>query len=231
LRHVFKDGRARFNGYLDDYACLIDGLAELYQAVFETKYLDAALLLTERMCDRFHDAKEGGFFYISDDHETLIARHKDAADDATPSGNAMAATALLKLARLTGNTDLESTAVETLELLCGHLSQNPMAAGQALLAADFLLGPSHEFAVAEVDDAAENAALHSLFNARFLPNAVVLVRPSGLDDSQLPPAVSAVLAGKTALENQATVYLCSGQTCREPVTGNEECERLLGELV
>ncbi|MGH7128801.1 MAG: thioredoxin domain-containing protein, partial [Planctomycetaceae bacterium] len=103
LLHAWKDERARFNAYLDDYACLIDGLAELYQTSFDAEHLESALALSERMIEQFGDSGGGGgFFFTSSDHESLIARNKDTQDAATPSGNAMAATALLKLARLTG---------------------------------------------------------------------------------------------------------------------------------
>ena len=138
--HSFKDGQARFTAYLDDYACLLDGLAEVYQATFETRYLESALELGEQMIDRFADAEGGGFYYTASDHEQLIVRQKDSQDNATPSGNAMAATALLKLGRLTGRRELEDRAVKTLESLSGQMKNLPSASGQALIALEFLLG-------------------------------------------------------------------------------------------
>ena len=106
LLHSYKDGQAKFNGYLDDYANLIDGLTHLYEATGEPRWIEAALELAGVMIEEFHDRDGGGFFYTGTSHEELIARQKDAYDNATPSGNAMAATALLRLGALTGRDDL-----------------------------------------------------------------------------------------------------------------------------
>src|SRR5262249_35686820 len=86
LLHTFKDGRARLNGYLDDYANLVDGLFALYELSFDSKWLDAAAAITDRMIEQFWD-EEGGFYFTGKDHESLITRTKDFFDNATPSGN------------------------------------------------------------------------------------------------------------------------------------------------
>ena len=88
LLHTYKDGQAKFNGYLDDYANLIDGLTRLFEALGEPRWIEAALDLRRVMIDEFADAEHGGFFYTGKSHEALIARQKDAYDNATPSGNA-----------------------------------------------------------------------------------------------------------------------------------------------
>jgi uncharacterized protein YyaL (SSP411 family) len=219
LLHAYKDGRARFNAYLDDYACLIDGLLELYQATFQNGYLDEALKLSERMIEQFYDTASGGFFYTSGDHETLIVRNKDSQDNATPSGNGMAATALLKLARMCGNMDLEEKAIGTLEMLSGQLAQVPMAGGQSLLAVDFLLGPAYEIVLAEGEQPQETEEILSELHSTFLPNKVVLKRPHATDDIELPAALKSVLQGKSALDQVTTVYLCERGRCQEPVQG------------
>ncbi|MBT6157960.1 MAG: thioredoxin domain-containing protein [Planctomycetaceae bacterium] len=218
LLHAFKDGRARFNAYLDDYACLIDGLIDLYQATFETRHLDEALALSERMIARFHDADTGGFFYTSADHEQLVARNKDSQDNATPSGNGMAATALLRLGRLCGRSDLEDVAVGTLEMLAAQLAQYPTSAGQSLIAADFLLGPTHEVVIVEGNSPAETEDLLRPIRQLFLPNALLLLRPAGASDNDLPAAVKPLLAGKTTQTGTATVYICERGTCQAPLT-------------
>ncbi len=238
LLHSYKDGRARFNAYLDDYAALIDGLCELYQAVFEAKYLDAALGLAQRMLDQFWDDANGGFFYTSNDHETLIARNKETHDNATPSGNSLAATALLKLARLTGRMDLEAKAVATLELMSGLMNRIPLAAGQSLIALDFLLGPTHELVVVEGvkeresgdrDQAAgvrsqqeqevDAARILSGLHQRFVPNKVVHRREAATSDETLPPATRSMLSGKTAINGEASLYICRFGACEPPAVG------------
>jgi uncharacterized protein len=219
LLHVFKDGRAKLNAYLDDYACLIDGLVELYQTIFDARYLNEAKQLATRMIDRFGDAEGSGFFYTSDDHETLIARNKDSNDDATPSGNAMAVTALLKLARLTGDADLESKAVETLVLLCGQLKQHPMAGGQSFLALDFLLGPVKELVFVEGNEPEENQAVRELLNQRFLPRCVLHQRPAKMNDEEFSEILGEIMQSKTAISGRATLYVCEQGTCGEPLSG------------
>ena len=229
LLHSYKDGRARFNAYLDDYAALIDGLCELYQTVFEAKYLDAALGLAQRMLDQFWDDANGGFFYTSNDHEALIARNKETHDNATPSGNSLAATALLKLARLTGRTDLEAKAVATLEMMSGLMNRIPLAAGQSLIALDFLLGPTHELVLVEGTSRnqesgdrtqAENVAgILSELHQRFVPNKVVHRREATTTDESLPLSTRPVLSGKSVVNGEASLYVCRFGTCEQPAVG------------
>jgi uncharacterized protein YyaL (SSP411 family) len=220
LLHAYKDGQARFNAYLDDYAALIDGLVDLYQAVFDPKYLDAAIQLAERMLDQFWDAEDAGFFYTSADHEALIARNKDIHDNATPSGNSLAAMALVRLGRLTGRRDLEARGRATLDMLSGTMSRVAMAAGQALVALDFVLGPTHEIVVCDGPDPAPgDAALRDL-HRRFAPNKLVLRRPPDQPDDSLPAATRPLLAGKTAVRGQTAIYVCREGVCQSPHTGD-----------
>ncbi|MCX7411162.1 MAG: thioredoxin domain-containing protein [Planctomycetales bacterium] len=228
LLHSYKDGRARFNAYLDDYAALIDGLCELYQTVFDAKYLDAALGLAQRMLDQFWDEADGGFFYTSNDHETLIARNKETHDNATPSGNSLAATALLKLARLTGRTDLEAKAVATLELMSGLMNRIPLAAGQSLIALDFLLGPTHEVVIVDGlrgqssgdrGQAGNSTRVLAELHQRFVPNKVVHLREATTLDESLPLSTRSMLKGKSAVNDETSLYICRFGTCEQPVVG------------
>ena len=107
LLHTFKDGQAKLDAYLDDYAALIDGLTRLYEATGEPRQIEAAIELATIMIDEFADTEQGGFFFTGCRHETLIARQKDIHDNATPSGNALAATALVRLGALAGRVDLD----------------------------------------------------------------------------------------------------------------------------
>ena len=242
LLHSFKDGRARFNGYLDDYACLIDGLIDLYQATFEAKYIEAAIELAQHMSSRFEDPQGGGFFYTSIDHETLVTRVKDTQDNATPSGGGMAAYALARLGTITGQADLLGRAYATLEAMSGQLVKYPMASAQALLALDFVLGPSHEFVIAQADDvshatgsttrssdvlnanhkspaiADSDAAVRELFR-RFWPNKVVILRQAHVADTQLPIGLRELMLGKSAKSGTLTVFVCERGSCRSPLVG------------
>ena len=226
--HCYKDGVARISGFLDDYACLIDGLVDVYQATFEPRYLDAGLGLADKMLLLFQDREVGGFFYTPTNHEELIARNKETYDGSTPSGNSMAATALLRLGRICGRTDLEEIGAATLAFLSGNLARSPMGGGQALLALDFFLGPTREIVVVDGDQLAEADTLLRSLHRRFLPNKLVLRRSSDQDDAMLPTAVQPLLAGKQPQGGQATIYICEHGACGLPVAGETAIVQAFG---
>jgi len=219
LLHAYKDGRARFNAYLDDYANVIDGLTRLYEVSGEPRWIEAALKFVDVILDQFLDHEAGGFFYTGRDHETLIVRQKDFQDNATPSGNSMAATALLRLAALTGRADLEATGRRVLETVQLYLEKAPMAMGQSLVALDFLLQPSREIAVFAGSDPGEyREALEAVF-APFVPNKVVApVLPDTANDllQSLP-----LLKDRTAQDGRVTTYICENFACQVPIIGSE----------
>jgi uncharacterized protein YyaL (SSP411 family) len=227
LLHSFKDGRARFNAYLDDYANLIDGLTRLYEATGRPRWIASAMELVDVMVAQFLDAEGGGFFYTGVDHETLITRAKDAYDNATPSGNAMAATALARLAALTGRSDLDELARRTVQSVRLVLEKAPTAAGQSLIALDFLVGRTREVAVVGGEDRAELVAVLRRIRSRFLPHAVVA--PSPPEAGELGEAIRLVplLADRPSRDGRATIYVCEGFSCRAPV-GPEGLDEALG---
>ena len=212
LLHSFKDGRARFNAYLDDYVCLIDGLVELFQTTGATEWLTSAVELAERVFEQFADSDAGGFFYTSTDHEQLITRSKDGMDNATPSGNGMAAYTLLRLGRLTSRADIEDQAIKTLEALSGQIDQMAMASGQSLMAIDFLIGPAWESVLIEGDDATENARVREFLNRQFEPNQLLAIRSGSTEASTL-----ALFENRDAIGGQATLYRCQQSTCQQPL--------------
>jgi uncharacterized protein YyaL (SSP411 family) len=230
LLHVIKDGNARLAAYLDDYACVIDGLAEVYQATFEPHYVSVAAELAADLIARFTDNAAGGFFYTAHDHEALITRSKDLHDNATPSGNGMAAYSLLRLARLCGRKDFDAAAQGTLEMLSGEMARVTMGTGQALLALDDLLGPAFELVLVNGQSPDESAEVLRAINGRFLPNAVVARRPHEEDDSSIAPILQGTLAGKTSIDARPTLYVCERGTCRPPVVGARAIEDLVRAL-
>jgi uncharacterized protein YyaL (SSP411 family) len=230
LLHTFKDGAARLNAYLDDYASVIDALVDVYQATFDARFLQAALGLADDMIGRFGDERDGGFFYTPHDHEPLISRNKDLHDNATPSGNGTAPGALLRLAQLCGRSDLEKSARRTLELLSGEMARVSMAVGQALLALDDLLGPAYEIVLVEGTSRRESDQVLRLLHNRFLPAKVIARRLSDAGDSGLPACLRSLLEGKQALNGQTTLYVCQRGTCQAPVAGLPAIESLLQTL-
>ena len=219
LLHSYKDDQAKFNAYLDDYANLIDGLTRLFEATGEPRWIEAAVELARVMSEEFHDAEKGGFFYVGKSHEALIARQKDAYDNATPSGNAMAATALARLAALTGRDDFESLARSTLQAVHLVMEKAPAAAGQSLIALDDLLAPAREFAVVAGDDPAEFRSALLAIHERFTPHKVVAPDPGGAskDLTNLVP----LLQDRPVKDGKVTTYICEDFACQAPVVGVE----------
>jgi uncharacterized protein len=217
LLHTYKDGQAKLNAYLDDYANLIDGLTRLYEATGEPRWIEGALELARVMIDEFADAEHGGFFYTGKSHEPLIARTKDLFDNATPSGNAMAATALVRLGALTGRDDLSGAGRAALEVVKVVLENTPSAAGQSLIALDFELSPVRELAVIAGADSQEFREVLEAIYARFLPGAVI-----ALETQEQATALAALipwLADRAARDHRTTTYICENFVCQEPVMG------------
>ena len=218
LLHSYKDGQAKFNAYLDDYANFIDGLTRLFEATGEARWIEAAVGLAGVMIEEFHDPEKGGFFYVGKGHEALIARQKDAYDNATPSGNAMAATALARLAALTGRADFDALARSTLEAVHLVMEKAPAAAGQSLIVLDDLLAPSQEFAVIAGDDPEQFLAMLLAIHEPFRPHKVVAPSRGGDPTRGLVDFV-ALLEGRRSLDGMVTTYVCENFSCRSPIVG------------
>ncbi len=221
LRTFSSGAEPKLNAYLEDYAYLIDALVSLYQATFAPRWIEAALELAQVMVEQFWDAEGKGFYFTGKDHETLIARTKDPHDNATPSGNAVAVTGLLRLVRLTGRADLQEKAEATLGLYRGLLNQHPIAVAQMGIALDFHLGPVQEFAIAG-DPGAETGRVLRAIHRGFRPNKVVALTTAGAE--QLIP----LLEGKQA-QGGVTTYICENFACQAPLVGATALENALAD--
>ena len=209
-----RNGQAGLTAHLEDYAFLSWGLIELYQASFEPKYLKAALELTDTTLAHFWDDKDGGFFMTADDSEKLLVRAKKIYGGAIPSGNAVAASNLLKLARLTGRTELEERYESLIKAFSGDIAQQPSAFPQLLLAVDFAHSASKEIVIAGTAGAPDTVAMLAALRKPFIPNKVVLFRP---DDS--PEAIvelASYASEQKSIEGKATAYVCESFTCKLP---------------
>ncbi len=209
------DAPAKLTGYLEDYANLADALVTLYEATFEPRWLTTAAELCDVLLKHFADPA-GGFFFTADDHEELIARTKDLQDGATPSGNAVAATVLLRLAKLLDRADFRDAAIGTLNVYRGLMADSPMAAGQLLIALDFHLGPTKEVAVIGPKDDPETAAVLATLRSRFRPNRALAFHDPATGQSAIP-----LLADRPAIDGKPTLYVCENFVCATPVLGGE----------
>jgi uncharacterized protein len=223
LRRTYKDGRARLNAYLEDYAYLVEALLTLYESSLDVRWFDAARETAETMIELFADEEGGGFFTTSSDHEQLIARRKDVDDHPIPSGNSAAAFGLLRLAALTGEARYERHAEATLRLLHRPAARHPQALAHLLRALDFHLSPVKEVALVAPANGQAPPALDELervVHGAYRPHLVLAGGAEGTDRPEL-------LLERHAVDGRPAAYVCERFACRAPVT---EPERLAEEL-
>ncbi|MCA1817778.1 MAG: thioredoxin domain-containing protein [Acidobacteria bacterium] len=215
LLHVFKDGRAKHHAFLDDYACVASALLTLYETTGTPRWLEASLALTETMIGEFWDAEDGGFFYTGASGERLIVRHKDFFDNATPSGNSVAADLLLRLSALTENEGYARKAVTVFRLTRDAAERYPSAFGCLLSALDFHLSTPKEIVI--VGGASDDAtrALRREVWSRFLPNKIVAESHS---DDEGASKIVPLLRERNPIGGRPTAYVCENYACQQPVS-------------
>ncbi len=209
LLRTWKGGVAKFNGYLEDYAFLIEGLVTLFETTGEFPVLEEVRALTDRMIEEFWDNENSGFFFTGKTHENLIVRSKDYFDNATPSGNSVAASVLLRLAILLGDDNYRDLAAAVIGEVSDSIRRYPSAFGYALSAADFLLATPKEVAIVG-DSAGDIRPLLAEVWRPYLPNKVVA---PGIGGAQPMP----LLENRRLLNGRPTAYVCVHYTCQQPV--------------
>ena len=220
LLHTYRDGRSKLLAYLDDYANLVWGLSELYEATFEINWLRAARKLADGLIELFSDQEAGEFFFTGTDHEQLIVRMKPGHDGATPSGNAVAAGALLRLQTLTGEERYGRRAVDVLRAFQAQLDRVPTGFSQMLAALDYFVHPGREIVIAGPSGAAEVTDALRAIRKQFRPHDLVVAfdpDAAGAITTEVP-----VLEGKTAVDDRVTFYLCQNFACEAPTHDLEE---------
>ena len=226
LLRTFKDGQAKLNAYLEDYACFVEGLLSLFEASGELRWLEEAVRLNDTMLDQFWDTETASFYLTGRDHEKLIARVKDFYDNATPAGSSVAVFNLLKLAILTGNEEYRRKAEANLRCVKTSLERYPGGFGYLLEAADFNVGPVREIAIVGARDNDATSRLTEAVYRQYLPNKVVVVADptDALLAAKLP-----LLQGKSLVSGEPTAYVCQNYSCKSPVTSSDHLHQLLRE--
>ena len=217
LRRTWKDGRASHEAVLEDHADLAEGLLALYAATFDERWFSAARSLLDAVLERF-GSPEGAFFDTAADHETLIARPRGMQDNAVPSGNAMAATALLRLAALTGEARYRDAAEAALRTVGDLPARHPQAFPQWLVAFQLAGRPFDEVAIVGRPDAPARAELIAEVRHGFRPWTVVAV--ASPEASQA--SAVALLHDRPAIGDAPTAYVCRGFACLRPVNDPHE---------
>ena len=199
---------------LEDYADLADGLLALYEATFDERWFVAARDLTDAILAHFADPA-GGFFDTADDHEALVTRPKDVQDNATPAGSSMAASVMLRLAALTGESRYREASDAAIASVTPYLARYPTGFANWLSAAHLAVEGIDELAVVgdPADGATQGLIVAGMSAVRRAGRSLVLAVSADPDASAVP-----LLAGRTPVDGRPTAYLCRNFACRLPVT-------------
>ena len=224
IHRSYKDGRARFNGYLEDYAMVADGLVAVYEATFETRWLVEADALMGAVSELFWDEESRAYYDTPADHEELLTRPRDVYDSAAPSGTSVATEVLLRLSLFLDRSDYRQRAEDILGELAGGMEKVPGAFGRLLCALDFSTAEPREVAVVGNPGATDTRALLNTVYSAYLPNKVVAGRDP--DDDEAGGLIP-LLEGRTAREGKPTAYVCVQYACQAPTTDPEELARQL----
>ncbi|MGW8303621.1 MAG: thioredoxin domain-containing protein [Desulfobacterales bacterium] len=216
LFHRFRDGELAVEAQAADYAFLIYGLLNLYQATFNLAYAEEAAALQEKMLQNFWDPDNGGFFSTANASEVLPVRPKELYDGAIPSANSVSLLNLLWLARLTGDPKWDNHAHEQLRTFAGTVKAQPSAFSFFLLGVDFVLRPGQEVVIAADPEKAEAQQMLAALNLNFAPHKVALVKSN--QNAQRLAKFAGYTDGLQLVKGKATAHVCKGFACKEPTS-------------
>ncbi|SFR84662.1 hypothetical protein SAMN05661086_02148 [Anaeromicropila populeti] len=220
----YRDGEAAFLAYADDYAFYIWGLIELYETTFKSNYLEKALKLNGDLISLFWDNEKGGLFIYGSDGEKLIIRPKEIYDGAIPSGNSVAALNFLRLARITGQQELEGKAYQLLNVFGNRIESYPKGYAFSLMAILYMQSEGKEIIIAGQEGEKELQKMISKVQVKFSPFSSCVVVTGQQDDiCDLIPFIS----NYKSVEGKPTAYICEKYVCREPITDSSQLEKML----
>jgi uncharacterized protein YyaL (SSP411 family) len=216
LRRVFHDARAAGPAFAEDYACLIAGLLDLYEAAPDPRWLREAVALQAALDAQYAD-ESGGYFRTAAGHQGLIAREKPGQDGATPSANSVAALNLLRLAAFTQEPSYAERATRLFAAFQPVLERFPVALGEMLLALDFALGKPVEVLLVQPERGGDVAPLLDVARSAFLPNRIFSLVRAG-EELEAHAQLIPLLRGKEARGGQVTAYVCEDHVCSAPTS-------------
>src|SRR5438552_4273349 len=222
----YREGRSHIEGFGDDYAFLIQGLIDLYEASFDVEWLKFAIELQETQDRLFFDEKNGGYFSTSGKDSSVPLRMKDDNDSAEPAANSVAALNLLRLAQFRDDKQLEERAKKTIDAFGATLSHFASAMPQMLVALNSSLSKPRQIVVAGKRDAPDTKALLAEVHRRFLPNKILLLADGGDGQRYLGEKLEAIRA-MSMVDGKPAAYVCENFTCKAPVTDPKQLADLL----
>jgi uncharacterized protein YyaL (SSP411 family) len=213
LLRTYRAGRSHLPAYLEDYAYLSDALIDLYETAGDANYLRQAERLAEIIVGEFRDERSGAFFNTARGHERLLVRYREGQDGATPSPNAVAASALARLSFHLEQPDFRSAAAEGIRAYGKIIAQFPRAFASSLAVVDLLMDGPVEITLIGNEGSTDFDALRTAVGRSYVPNRVVAVaNPSSMSD-ELP-----LLRGKRLVDGKAALYLCRDSVCQSPIS-------------
>ncbi len=214
LLRTYRAGKAHLDAYLEDYAYLAEALIDLYEAGGPPRYLTESVRLVEILLADFADAESGAFYSTARDHESLIVRHREGIDGATPSGNATAASALARLSFHFDREDLRAAAEQAISVYGKQIGQYSHAFAKSLTVVGLLLEGPTELALIGTGGEARFEALRGEVGRHYLPNRIIAHHDPAAGD---PPPFP-LLEGKRLVNGQAVLYVCQNFACQAPIT-------------
>ena len=215
LLHRYRDGDSSITGNFDDYAFLIWGLIELYEATFKANYLIKAVELTDIVLKHFWDESNGGFFFTPDYGEKLLVRIKETYDGAIPSGNSVMFYNLIRIARITSDSVYENYADNLLDYFSDSVQKGPSGSSFFLSAFEFMIGPSYEIIIAVNKGNPGTQNIINSINQKFIPNKVLILKDDVNSEFFLPYEY---LKPYGQINSKPTIYVCKNFICGLPTT-------------
>ncbi|PYJ56850.1 MAG: thioredoxin domain-containing protein [Verrucomicrobia bacterium] len=226
LYRNYRGGRSDIEGFADDYAFVVEGLLDLYEASFNVEWLKLAIELQETNDRLFFDEKNGGYFSNSGKDESVFLRMKDDNDGAEPAASSLAALNLLRLSQLRDDQKMAERARKTIDAFATTLSHFPSAMPQMLVALDYSLSKPRQIVIAGRKDAPETKALLKEVHRHFLPKTILLLADGGEGQKYLGEKNEAIRA-MSLVEGKPAAYVCEHFTCKTPVTDAGQLAKLL----
>lgn len=217
LFHRFRNGEVKIDAHLDDYAFIIWGLLNLYEATFKTEYLKKAIVFNNLLIKHFWDYKNGGFYFTSDDSPELFTRQKEIYDGAIPSGNSVAMMNIVRLSRITGDSKLADMASQLAKTFSNNVERYPMGYSQLLSGVDFAIGPSFEIVIVGDITNYETKRMLNEINKKYIPNKVVLLKSDETEYKDISE-IATYTKEQKMINGEATVYVCRNYVCNLPTT-------------
>jgi hypothetical protein len=226
LSRRYREREAHFQGQLDDYAFFVQGLIDLYEAGFDSHWLELAVEITRRQITLFSDENQGVFFDSPANAKDVLVRMRNDYDGAEPAGNSVAAMNLLRLARITENTEWFRKAEAILTFFADGLQTQPFGRPAMVAAYDLYRQQPRQIIIAGSPDAADTRQLIDLINTFYLPTTQVLLADNGPGQLYLEQNMP-FMKSMSAIDGKATAYVCENFTCKKPVNSAQELALLL----